>query len=227
MNEEKTVTVRLEDQCTIADAVSGLMHDLDCGKRKYPDIAIDVFHQVVEEWALDEEVLGGACHPDHRRRLCRDSPILAKWLTRRRQQALARASGRWDSQRESTPVESESLTANGTDHYIYQEAEFVLEHISESVVSDTQQDQMGHFGIHRDWEDDLNPYTSTRRDEDVHDDGIGGINVNHATPDEALASLCTAMLDAQVEEDARRTRSDRWQESARSTLREFLEGLPR
>ena len=112
-------------------------------------------------------------------------------------------------------------------HLTHGDAEFLLEPLSKSAVRVTHRDQMGYFGIHRDWEDNLNPYTSTRRDEDVHDDGIGGINVNHATPDDALASLCTVMLDDQVGEDARRTRSDRWQESASDTLQEFMEGLPR
>ena len=112
-------------------------------------------------------------------------------------------------------------------HHTDGDAEFLLEPLSKSAVRVTHRDQTGYFGIHRDWEDNLNPYTSTRRDEDVHDDGIGGINVNHPTPDEALASLCTVMLDDQVGEDARRMRSDRWQESASDTLQEFLEGLPR
>ena len=111
-------------------------------------------------------------------------------------------------------------------NHTHSDSEFLLEPLSKSAVRVTLRDQTGYFGIPRDWEDDLNPYTSTRRVEEVHGDGIGGINVNHLTPDEALASRCTVILDAQVEEDATRTRSGRWQESASGALQEFLEGLP-
>lgn len=229
MNEKKTETVRPEDMRTIAGAVAALMGDSDSRKKEDVDIATDVIHRIVEEWTPDGDVPGGAGHPNHRCRPCRNPPALAERPTWRPRHSLTRTSGRWYSHREVTPVESVSLKANGMHRYIYQEAEFVLEHVSESVVRVTHRDQTGYFGIHRDWEDDLNPYTPMQRDEKVHDDGIGGIDsisVNLPTPDEAIASLCTVMLDDRVEEDARLTRSGRWQESARSTLQELLGGLP-
>ena len=70
MTEEKTVTVRLEDLCKIADAVRTIMHDLDNGKRKYLHIDIGTVHEVVEKWVSDEDVLAGCGH-SHRCRLCR------------------------------------------------------------------------------------------------------------------------------------------------------------
>ena len=69
MIEEKTVSVRLEDLCRIADAVRTMMHDLDNGKRKNLHIDIETVHEVVEKWVSDEEVLGGCGHR-HRCRVC-------------------------------------------------------------------------------------------------------------------------------------------------------------
>ena len=71
MSEEKTVSVRLEDLCRIADAVRTMMHDLDNGKRKYLHIDIETVHEVVEKWASDDEVLAGCGH-SHRCRVCRE-----------------------------------------------------------------------------------------------------------------------------------------------------------
>ena len=72
MNEERIVSVRLEDLCHIAEAVGTMVHDLDNGKRKHLHIDLRKIHDVVEKWVADEEVLGGGCH-EHRCRLCRES----------------------------------------------------------------------------------------------------------------------------------------------------------
>ena len=70
MDGEEAVTVRLEDLCRIADAMSTIVHDLDNGKWKYVEIELDTIHEVVEKWASDESLLGGGYH-EHRCRRCR------------------------------------------------------------------------------------------------------------------------------------------------------------
>lgn len=72
MNEEKLVSVRLEDLCRVADAVGAMIHDLDNGKTKYLRIELADIHDVIEKWVADEAVLGGGCH-EHRCRLCREA----------------------------------------------------------------------------------------------------------------------------------------------------------
>ena len=72
MNEERIVSVRLEDLCRIAEAMGTMVHDLDNGKTKYLRIELAKIHDVVEKWVADEEVLGSGCH-EHRCRLCRAS----------------------------------------------------------------------------------------------------------------------------------------------------------
>ena len=60
MNEDKTITVPLDDLCTIAEAIATMMHDLDNGKWKHLTTEIGRIHAIVEGWAQDENVLGGA-----------------------------------------------------------------------------------------------------------------------------------------------------------------------
>ena len=77
MSDEAMVVVRLDDLCIIADAMDAMRHDLDNGKTKNLDIEIARIDTIVESWAQDENVLGGAdCHGDHRCRPCRDFPVL-------------------------------------------------------------------------------------------------------------------------------------------------------
>ena len=66
----EVVAVRQEDLCTIANAVGTMKHDLDNGKWKYLVREINRINDVVERWAIDESMLGGGCHDDHRCRLC-------------------------------------------------------------------------------------------------------------------------------------------------------------
>ena len=69
MNDEKTVSVRLEDLCVIGESVRTMIHDLDNGKLRYLGIEIRKIHEVVEKWVSDEEVLG-SCGHTHRCRVC-------------------------------------------------------------------------------------------------------------------------------------------------------------
>ena len=103
MTEEKTVTVSLKDLCDIADAVDGMMHDLDSGQRDHLRSDIDRVHLIVERWTGDETVLAGGCHPDHRCPLCHEDPEFADWRVRWNQQADTTSSGRRDSADEEMP----------------------------------------------------------------------------------------------------------------------------
>ena len=97
--------------------------------------------------------------------------------------------------------------------------------MSESVVRVTHRDQAGYFGIAREWEDSAKPYTSTSREDDVRNDGIGGAAVGYHTPGEALESLCEEMLTDQRDEDARQARAEKWHGPTTSVLRDFLEAM--
>ena len=110
-------------------------------------------------------------------------------------------------------------------HHDHGDAEFLLAPVSESVVRVTHRDQAGYFGIAREWEDSAKPYTSTSREDDVRDDGIGGAAVGYHTPGEALESLCEEMLTDQRDEDARQARAEKWPGPATSVLRDFLEAM--
>ena len=71
MNDEKTVSVRLEDLCEIGEAVRTMMHDLDNGKLRYLGTEIRKIHEVVEKWVADEDVLG-SCGHGHGCRVCQE-----------------------------------------------------------------------------------------------------------------------------------------------------------
>ena len=159
MREEEVVTVRLEDLHTIADATGTMKHDLDNGRTKYLRTEIERIHTVVERWAMDEAVLGGAeCHDDHRCRLCQDFSVLPELPGR--QPAVARLSGHRDSQHSETPGQSgrpgcptllvdvitlrDGVMEMGKKrHYNNRDAEFMLEPLSNSVVKVTHREQTG------------------------------------------------------------------------------------
>ena len=204
MTYEKTVTVSLKDLCEIADAVSTMMHDLDNGKTKYLESGIDRIHLVVERWAVDETVLAGGCHPDHRCRLCHDFPDLAEWRVRRSQHANADLSVQRDSEGEATPEMPEPLRSGREMTYIYQGEEFTLEHVSQSVVQVTNRYGTGYFGLGADW-DTTHPYTWTRHEGDVHPGGIArNRHPSYSTPKAALDTLCYAILNDVLRGPARR-----------------------
>ena len=69
------VSVRLQDLCRLADAMTTMVHDMDNGKTKYLSIELGKIHDVVERWAADEAVLGGGCHV-HRCRICTEFGIV-------------------------------------------------------------------------------------------------------------------------------------------------------
>ena len=111
-------------------------------------------------------------------------------------------------------------------HHDHRDEKFLLKAVSESVVRVTHRDQTGYFGIGREWKDSERPYTSTRQEDDVCDDGIDGVAVGYRTPADALDTLCGEMLTDQNREDVRQASGDQWQGSARRVLRGFLEELP-
>lgn len=231
MSEENTVTVPLRDLCSIADAVSTMMHDLDNGKRKYLHAYIAEIHDITERWAMDETVLGGGCHPDHRCRLCRSFPVLTKSRTDRTQQTDAIPSEPDDRQHpEPTEVSGPIVPAENKKmqektHYNYRDSVFILQPLSESVVRVTHRDQMGYFGFNRQW-DPSQPYTRAGTATSVHDDGIEGFAYSFSTPDAALTSLCDSMLRDQRREDARRINPEERKRAARQVLSEFIDELP-
>ena len=204
MTIEQTVTVSLEDLCDFADAVDGMMHDLESGQRDHLRRSVDRIHIIVERWAVDETVLGGGCHPDHGCRLCRDNPRLASQLVRWHRQAGTDSVARRDSEGEETPEMSEPLQLGRKLTYTHEDEEFILEHISQSVVQVTYEDDRGYFGLSTE-RDPTYPYTWTSHDVDVHPGGIApGRACSYSTPKAALDALCCAML------------SDRWGEQGRS-----------
>ena len=200
MINEKIVTVSLRDLCDIADAVDGMMHDLDSGQRDHLRSGIDRVHLIVERWAVDETVLAGGCHPYHRCGLCHEDPELADWRLRWNQQADTTSSGRKDSAFEEM---SESLQMDEEMTYIYQDEELILEHISQLVVQVTHGDDRGYFGLLAD-RDPTYPYTWTPHDVDIHPGGIAPGSIrSHSTPKSALDALCRAMLNDNWREQVR------------------------
>ena len=203
MTDEKTVTVSLKDLCDFADAVDGMMHDLHYGQRDYLRSDIDRVHLIVERWAVDETVLAGGCHPDHRCRLCRDDPEFAERRVRWNRQAGADSVARRDSEGEEPPEMPEPLQLGRKLTYIYQDEEFILEHISQSVVQVTHRDDRRYFGLSAD-RDPTYPYTWTLHEVDVHPGGIApGRICSHSTPKAALDALCRAMLNDNWREQVR------------------------
>ena len=111
-------------------------------------------------------------------------------------------------------------------HHDHGDEKFLLKAVSESVVRVSHRDQTGYIGIGREWKDPERPYASTRREDDVCDEGIGGIAVGYRTPAAALDTLCGEMLVDQRMEDVRQASAEQWQGTANRVLREFLEELP-
>ena len=229
---QEVVTVRQEDLCTIANAVGTMKHDLDNGKTRYLVQEIDKIHEVVERWAIDESVLGGSCHDDHRCRLCQESGPLPMARFARRQQAGANQPARGvlrysDEPEVSGPVvHAGELQLQERRRYYHEGAEFILEPLSDSVVRVTHREQTGYFGFNRKW-DPSRPYTRCRIEAVVRSDGIDGSSiVSYSTPDDALDDLCHAMLDDQRVEDSRRINPEQRKRAARKVLEEFLEDLP-
>ena len=234
MSDEAKVRVPLKNLCSIAETVAGMMHDLDNGKWKYLDIDISNIHVITERWAMDESVLGGGCHRDHRCRLCRSFPVFTETRTDRSRQTQTDAvPSEPDDQQDPEPAEVPSPTVPAEDqemkektHYNYRDAVFILEPLSESVVKVTHRDQTGYFGFNRKW-NPSRPYTTTNSDYAVNDEGIDGMAFfSYSSPDASLKALCDSMLRDQRREDARRINPEERKRAARRVLGEFLEELP-
>ena len=115
---------------------------------------------------------------------------------------------------------------NEKTHYNYQGRVFILKPLSDSVVRVTHRDQTGHFGYNLNWEPSR-PYTQTRYEGSVDDDGIERMGLfSYSTPDAALNALCDSMLRDQQKEDARRVNPEERQRAARQVLAEFMDELP-
>ena len=109
-------------------------------------------------------------------------------------------------------------------HYNNGDGEFILEPLSDSLVKVTHRDQMGYFGINKNW-DVARPYTYTTRKSFGDNDGVDGFS-GCLTPKEALDFLCRSMLTYQREEDSKRINPEGRKDAARQVLREFLDELP-
>lgn len=204
MNEEKLVTVSLGDLCDISIAVAGLMHALDEDELDHPYTDIETIHVIVEEWAVDELVLGGGCHPDHRCRLCQDFSVLAYW-SRRHRWAEERVMPSRHPGTELTPGLASRLEMGGTSIYDRWGDEFLLEHVSEAVVRVTHCEETGYFGLRAESHTLDLPYTLTGHDCEVDPSGIDGLHAFHsfATPKAALDSTCAMLLDLSSTVDIR------------------------
>ena len=241
MSNKTKVAVRLDDLCVIADAMTGMQHDLDNGKTKNLDEEIARIHTIVESWARDENVLGVAsCHDDHRCRSCRDFPVLSGLQAARWQASLFhsrlsnlppgafRDAERTELSYAPTPPEdfSTMTESNEKRQHVNEDGEiFILESISDSVVRVTHREQTGYIGISQD-RDSFRPYRNTMAESLVHTDGIGGQGFPFATPDEALRSLCDLMLADHRLEGTRRSNSQEGKQVARQVLAEFMDELP-
>ena len=114
--------------------------------------------------------------------------------------------------------------------YNYEDKEFILEPVSDSVVKVTHREQTGYFGLRGDW-DPNRPYTQTLYESMVHGDNIampmGWESVfTYSTSDDALNALCKSMLDDQRSADARQINAEERKEAARQVMSELLEEIP-
>ena len=110
-------------------------------------------------------------------------------------------------------------------HYNNGEAEFMLDPVNDAVVKVTHRNQVGWIGISLDWEVQR-PYTFTTIPDQISDDGLDGLVFRYSTPDEALKSLCTMLLNDQRREDSQRVNPEERKAAAKRVLREFLNEQP-
>ena len=116
------------------------------------------------------------------------------------------------------------------------QAEFILQHMSDSLVRVTHRDQVGYIGINQNW-DVGEPYSWTFMEggtgpggEGIEmtakPDGIHGSPFGEPTPEQALSLLCDVLLNMQRKEDSQRVNPEERKQAARKVLREFLDELP-
>ena len=110
--------------------------------------------------------------------------------------------------------------------YSYQDEEFILDPISDSVVRVTHGEQTGFFGLKKDWEA-ARPYTWINWVVDAHEDGIAAdFSYSYPIPEMALEDLCRVLLREQRKQDGKRINPEERKGAAGQVLREFLEELP-
>ena len=110
-------------------------------------------------------------------------------------------------------------------HYNYQDREFILEPLSDSLVKVTHRDQTGYLGMNTEW-DARKPFAWTKWRDQTSDDGVNDGFWGYPTPDRALESLCDILLSDQSKEDSKRINPEGRKNAARRVLNEFLEELP-
>ena len=110
--------------------------------------------------------------------------------------------------------------------YSYQDEEFILDPVSDSVIRVTHQEQTGYFGLKKDLEA-ARPYTWVNWEHDVQEDGISAsFSYSYPTTEMALEDLCRVLLRAQRKQDDKRINPEERKEAARQVMWEFLEELP-
>lgn len=110
--------------------------------------------------------------------------------------------------------------------YSYQDEEFILDPISNSVIRVTHGEQTGYFGLKKDWEA-ARPYTWISWESDAHEDGIAAdFSYSYPVPEMALEDLCRVLLREQRKQDDKRINPEERKEAARQVMREFLEEFP-
>ena len=110
-------------------------------------------------------------------------------------------------------------------HYNDGNGEFILEPLSDSLVKVTHRDQVGYFGITKEW-DAARPYAQSTTEFMVDVDGISDVIWGYPIPGGALKELCGLMLTAQRRKDSERINPEERKKAARQVLKEFLEELP-
>ena len=110
--------------------------------------------------------------------------------------------------------------------YSYEDEEFILDPISDSVVRVTHGEQTGYFGLKKDWEA-ARPYTWINWESDALEDGISAsFSYSYPIAEMALEDLCRVLLRKQRKQDDKRINPEERKEAARRVMREFLEELP-
>ena len=102
---------------------------------------------------------------------------------------------------------------------------FFLEPLPPSVVRVEHRDQVGWFGISRNW--DVNyPFAFQTWEPESYDAGVGNSMTEASTPESALNSLIHHMTEAQRKLDSQRLNPQARRGMAQWLLHEYLEGLP-
>ena len=110
--------------------------------------------------------------------------------------------------------------------YSYQDEEFFLDPMSDSVVRVTHGEQTGYFGLKKDWEA-ARPYTWINWESNAYEDGIAAdFSYSYPIAEMALEDLCRVLLREQRKQDDKRINPEERKDAARQVMREFLEEFP-